>query len=409
MKKLEVRYQRSSTDSSIVGWLAESNHKIYFEYAADFLSVPLWLSPFKLPPSPGVHEHKDLGFGPNFGLFDDSLPDGWGLLLMDRAFRKEGINPNTVGALDRLAFLGENTMGALTYHPSTRDEPVHQEILDLSIISQEVKKVWQGSVEEILPQLLRAGGSPGGARPKVLAGVKGDEIITAEILPEGYEHWMIKFTSPQDNPESGIIEYIYSQMAREAGINMPDTRLFISSDGDKFFGIKRFDRDKDKRFHVHTFGNLIHSNFRIPNCDYNELLKCVQILTKKHQDLLALFRQAVFNVAVHNRDDHVKNFAFTFDPDSDWSVTPAYDLTFSEGPGGEHSMMICGEGKEPSRQHILQLAKNAGIKSREAESIIEEVIYGASQWRNISIQHGLPAKSRDYISMQIELNIRRLK
>ena len=408
MKKLAVHLHLSDTDQLLIGHLAENKRRVYFEYSAEFLHNPLWLSPFKLPPKSGLHEHRDLDFGPLFGLFDDSLPDGWGLLLMDRALRKRGMNPRAVSPLDRLAYLGSRTMGALSYRPAMDEASEESTLLNLHSMSEEVKRVWQGSVEEVLPQLLQAGGSPGGARPKILVGVRENEIISSDKIPVGFEHWLIKFVSPQDSQDSGLVEYAYSLMARDAGLNMPETRLFESSKGEFFFGIKRFDREEDKRFHVHSFGNLIHSNFRIPNCDYTDLLKTTQILTKNRQDVLAVYRQAIFNVAAHNRDDHVKNFAYIFDPQTAWSNSPVYDLTFCEGPGGEHSMTICGEGSQPTKAHFLNLAKEFGISQQEASSIIDDVYSAVSKWPLLAKNIGVSTKTIAQISPMIKRNLKNL-
>lgn len=408
MKKLDVHLQTTDKEFSIIGTLAEKNHRLYFEYSADFLANPLWLSPFKLPPKPGLHEHRDLDFGPIFGLFEDSLPDGWGLLLMDRAFQKQGLNPARISILDRLAYLGTRTMGALTYHPAKDLLQESQEILDLQILANEVKKVWNGNVEEILPQLLKYGGSPGGARPKILAGIKNNEIITADALPEDFEPWIIKFSSPQESPDSGKIEYIYATMAQNAGLHMTETRLFKSSQDEHYFGIKRFDRKKNQRFHCHTFGNLIHSNFRIPNCDYSDLLKITKILTKNHQNVLSTYRQALFNICSHNRDDHVKNFSFIFEPDTAWSSTPVYDLTFCDGPGGEHSMTICGKGTDISKKDCLKLAENTGISPSIANDIIDEVSTAVSNWSKLAANFDINKKENIYIQKHIDSNLKRL-
>jgi serine/threonine-protein kinase HipA len=408
MKKLDVHLQFNENDSRLVGTLAEADRRLYFEYSAEFIAEPLWLSPFKLPPKPGLHEHRDLDFGPIFGVFDDSLPDGWGLLLMDRAYRKQGINPATVSVLDRLAYLGNRTMGAITYRPSTSPIEDQQDIVDLKLLANEAKSIWEGSVKDVLPQLLRHGGSPGGARPKILAGIKGNDIITSDILPKDFEHWIIKFLSPQEPTEAGKVEYVYSLMAKKAGIKMPPTRLFESSEGLSYFGIKRFDRHFGQRTHTHTFGNLIHSNYRIPNCDYLDLLKVGRLLTKNQQDVESLFRQAVFNVCSHNRDDHVKNFSFSYCHDSKWSLTPAYDLTFNEGPGGEHSMSICGEGQAPCRQDLINLASQSEISQKTATAILEEVIQAASQWSQLAAEYDIFSKYHQEINKMISTNIKRL-
>ena len=381
MKKLEVYLTSSPEEKRLVGELAEVEWRIYFEYSSDFLQNPLWLSPFKLPPEPGLHEHRDLSFGPLFGLFDDSLPDGWGLLLMDRYFRQQGATLEVVSPLDRLAYLGDRTMGALTYHPPVHLEDLDSRLLDLHGLAGEAYDVLAGKSEQVLPQLLRAGGSPGGARPKVLVGLRGDEMISGEdTLPEGYAAWLVKFHSRKDATDDGRIEYAYSQMARAAGLTLPVSRLFITTQGDAFFGVMRFDRERNQRRHVHTFGNLIHSNFRIPGCDYELLLRTTRILTKNHADVVAAFRLMVFNILAHNRDDHVKNFAFMLNPHENWQLAPAYDLTFTHGPGGEHTMTVAGEGREPSRKHIMRIAQGADIDQREATDILNEVAAAVADW-----------------------------
>ncbi|MCK5529282.1 MAG: type II toxin-antitoxin system HipA family toxin [Kiritimatiellae bacterium] len=385
MKKLDVYFTLNEKEKRFVGRLAESEHRIYFEYDDSFLQNPLWLSPFKLPPEPGLHEHRDLSFGPIFGLFDDSLPDGWGLLLMDRYFRKQGVISGDISPLDRLAYLGNHTMGALTYHPPIQQEKNESQLLDLHNMAIESYEVLAGKSEDVLPQLMLAGGSPGGARPKVLVGICDDNIISGgNILPDGYNDWLVKFYSKQGAIDDGRVEYVYSQMARSAGILMPDTRLFTASLGEAFFGIMRFDRQHNQRRHMHTFGNLIHSSFRVPSCDYELLLKVTGILTKNRVDTIRAFRLMVFNILAHNRDDHVKNFAFIIDAHGSWRFSPAYDLTFTYGPGGEHTMTVDGEGREPNRKHIMNIAKGAGVKQSEAINIINEVATAIEQWRHLA-------------------------
>jgi len=399
MKKLSVHFSTAPDQECPLGVLAESNGKTYFEYDAEFLKDPLWLSPFKLPPQPGLLEHRDRSFGPLFGLFDDSLPDGWGLLLMDRFFRQRGIPPETVSPLDRLAYMGSRGMGALTYHPPTQSTDLQTDPLDLHRLAQEAHRVLEGSAAEVLPQLLVAGGSPGGARPKVLAGVCGDRMITGtDPLPEGYVAWLIKFHSRHDSPEEGRIEFAYSNMARAAGIDMPPTRLFSTPEGEAFFGVERFDRKDNRRIHVHTFGNLIHSNFRIPGCDYEQLVKTTRVLTKNRADVVAVFRQMVFNIFAHNRDDHVKNFAFLLDSQNEWRLTPAYDLVFSHGLGGEHTMTVAGEGRSPQNAHIMQIADRAGIAPGKAKEIIDEVAATVADWKSFADEAGISKKSTNQIA-----------
>lgn len=399
MKKVDV-YLASSTENEIrVGQLAEMNHRIYFEYDAEFLQNPLWLSPFKLPPQPGLHEHRDRQFGPIFGLFDDSLPDGWGLLLMDRWFIRQGIDPAAISPLDRLAYMGNRSMGALVYRPPAVQEDPTASPLNLHDMAEQAYTVLEGNAEEILPQLLTAGGSPGGARPKVLVGIKGDHMVScATTLPTDYSGWIVKFHAKRDAIDDGRIEYAYSLMAKAAGIRMPNTRLFETQQGETFFATKRFDRNHGRRFHVHTFGNLIHSNFRIPACDYLQLLKIARVLTKKQTEVEAAFRLMVFNIMTHNRDDHAKNFAFMLDADQEWVMTPAYDLTMSNGPGGEHTMSVAGEGRAPCKDHIFKVSEASGIQKRRAMEIIEDVSKATNNWTSFADEAGLSKKATDSIN-----------
>ncbi len=407
MKKLDVRLTRHPGDWLHVGTLAEDRGRVYFEYAVDFLATGLNLSPFRLPFEPGLFEHRDREFGPLPGVFDDSLPDGWGLLLMDRHFRSLGRNLTEISPLDRLAWLGTRTMGALTYHPPASRQDSDASVFDLHDLARQSQAILAGSAVEVLPQLLRAGGSPGGARPKVLVGYNPDtdEVISGEDdLPGGFGHWIVKFTARSDVPDGGPIEYAYSLMAREAGIDMPPTRLFETAEGDRFFGIQRFDRDGNRRYHVHTFGNLIQTNFRIPSADYADLLKATSLLTRNHRDVLRAFRRMVFNELAHNRDDHVKNFAFLLDDTTgDWALTPAYDLLFTPGPGGEHTMTVAGEGRSPNRSHMRRLAEQADVSKRDAAAIIDEVQAAVARWPDHAAEAGVSEPAAEEIAQSLRV------
>ncbi len=387
MKKLTVNLQQAPGKKLTVGTLAEQDRRLYFEYDAAFLETGIELSPFRLRTQPGLIAHTDRAFGPLFGVFDDSLPDGWGLLLMDRHFRRHGLDPVQVSPLDRLAFLGTRTMGSLTYHPPVHERPEHDDtVLDLYALASNAEMFLEGDATEVLPELMRAGGSPGGARPKVLVGLQGNRIISGENdLPEGYDHWIVKFASKADARDAGALEYAYSMMARAAGITMPPTHLFEVKQHRsvrRYFGVQRFDRAKgNTRVHMHTLANLIHANFRVPSTDYADLFKVTMALTRNHADLLRLFRLMLFNIVAYNRDDHAKNFAFTLDTETgEWSLAPAYDLTYAPGPGGEHTSTVLGEGRRPTRDHCLKLAVQFGLKPSETGPVFDEVNAAVARW-----------------------------
>lgn len=386
LKKIEVRLTRGPDDESVVGQLAQHEGLTYFEYAQAFLDTGLELSPLKLPAQAGLREHRDHEFGELPGVFADSLPDGWGRLLMDRHVRQQGGNPAALTELDRLSYLGRRTMGALTYHPPTDAVEQDPVVVDLQRLAEGARKVSSGSRTDVLPELLRAGGSPGGARPKVVVGVKGDELWSgSDDLPAGFEHWLVKFDSKEDGTDGGRVELAYARMALAAGIDMPSVRLFETANRGAYFGVRRFDRAPgNRRVHVHSLGGLLHANYRVPSCDYDVLFKVARRLTRDQRAVTECFRRMVYNVVAHNRDDHVKNFSFMLDEKGEWAVTPAYDVTFSNGPGGQHQMTVDGEGESPTRPRILALGERHGIARGDGAAIIEQVNDAVATWRKVA-------------------------
>jgi serine/threonine-protein kinase HipA len=360
-----------------------------------------------MPCKPTLFKHKEKSNIPVFGLFDDSLPDGWGLLLMDRFFEKQNIELAKVSVLDRLIFIGLDTIGALTYHPPSLERKENQQEIDLHLLAEEAKDVYEGKVEDVLPNLLRMGGSPQGARPKVLVGYnpKTGVVVSGEDdLPDHFEHWIVKFSARKDSKDAGPVEYAYSQMASNAGIEIEETKLFETSEGDRFFGMKRFDRSTGNvRYHIHTLANLIHADFRTPCCDYSALLKAISFLTRDYKQLEKVYRLMCFNVLAHNRDDHVKNFSCLLDDENGkWHFAPAYDLTFSYGHGLEHTTSIAGEGKNPTEKHCLQVADKAGISSKVGMDIFREVQDAVSCWPDIADQVGVGGKACKKIESTLE-------
>jgi serine/threonine-protein kinase HipA len=401
-QEVEVRFNKSPNEEFPVGILAEKDSRLYFEYDSGWLTRGLQLSPFFLPLQAGLAQHKAHSFGPIFGLFDDSLPDGWGLLLMDRAFRSRNIQPAAIPILDRFLYLGTRTMGALTYHPPTDRQRSSSPAINLQNLAEEARLVYAGKSTDILPQLMRAGGSPGGARPKILVGfnpVENDMLSGEDDLPEGFEHWMVKFSARTETVHEGKVEYGYSLMAGAAGIEMPETRLFLSGTEDQFFGVKRFDRQAaNLRCHIHSFAGLIQANFRIPSCDYGDLFKATSLLTRNYLDLERVYRLMVFNILSHNRDDHAKNFSFLLDDSSGkWEVSPAYDLTFSHGPGGEHSTTVAGEGLQPTRKQCIDLAVRYDLSAGRATSIFAEIVDAVSRWPEFAQSAGLDEEAMEQI------------
>lgn len=406
MRRVEVRLDRG--DEQIpVGTLAELEHRVYFEYAPGFLANPLPISPIKLPPRRELFEHSEREFAQLFGVFNDSLPDGWGLLLMDREFRKHGVrNPSP---LDRLAYIGTRGMGALTYHPATGGDEDERLRIDLDALARQAERILAGSPEEVLPALRIAGGSPGGARPKVIVGVSetGALVSGAAELPAGYRHFLIKFSTHDDPPDIGAVEFAYSRMALAAGVAVPEGRLFETSDGGRYFGAERFDRRGNARLHMHTLGGLLHASHRIPSLDYEGFLRATLWLTRDQSQAEEGFRRMAFNVFAHNRDDHVKNFSYLTGRNGEWTLAPAYDLVFSHGPGGQHTMALGGEAERPADGDMLRVADAAEIGRSRAREIIAQVRDAVARWQSFAREVGVSDASNREIGKRIAEAVRR--
>lgn len=354
----------------LVGSIAYTNRQFFFEYSQEFLDTGLELSPFKLPLKPGLHHCEDLTFEGLFGLFNDSLPDGWGRLLIDRKLSSLGINPSELTPLDRLSIVGTHGMGALEYQPINQP-PTEGSQKELEELAEEALIYQQREESPYLDDLLIASGSSTGARPKALLNIDQKE-------------WIVKFRSMIDPKDIGPIEWAYHLMAKKAGLRLPEAKLFPSKKGGVFFGSVRFDRGKNKKIHMHTMSGLLHADHRYPSLDYDSILKATAHLTKDIREIEIQFRAIAFNILSHNRDDHAKNFSFLMDDEGFWTVSPAYDLTFSSGPAGEHCTMILGEGKTPTITHLLKLAKKHNINFTTAKNIIDEVQEAISCWKTIA-------------------------
>lgn len=386
-----------------VGRLAIRNRIIYFEYDEAFLQTNLEISPIKLPLQHGVIEFSKSPFEGLAGVFNDSLPDGWGRLLFDRLLRSEGVSPSDISPLDRLAYVGLNGLGALVYEP---DQSLNRndEMIDLDVLATHTEEVLKGESEEVIAELLALNGSSAGARPKALIGIDADRksiVHGTDQLPNGFEHWMVKFPNSQDGIDAGAIEYVYALMALDSGIEMPAIHLFPSQKGNGYFAVKRFDRNGNNRLHMHTVSGLIHNNFRFPSLDYEDLLSLTSVLTKDIREVEKLFRLAVFNVMAHNRDDHSKNFTFLMNEFGEWKLSPAYDLTFSNGPGGEQSTMVMGEGRNISIKHLTKLGLEAKLSKEFVENVIEQTRSALAKWMILSKDYGISKSNSELIQKVI--------
>ncbi len=388
-----------------VGRLAIRNGIIYFEFDEEFRQSNLEISPLKLPLQSGVVELPKDPFEGLAGVFNDSLPDGWGRLLFDRMLRSYGISPTEVSPLDRLAYVGLNGMGALVYAPDQSPNGGNG-IIDLDDLAAQTKDILEGESIEVINELLALNGSSAGARPKALIGLDAERkniVHGVNHLRDGFEHWIVKFPNTQDGNDAGAIEYVYALMASNAGIEMPDVHLFPSQKSSGYFSVKRFDRDGNKRLHMHTVSGLIHSNFRLPSLDYEDLLSLTSALTKDIREVEKMFRLSIFNVMAHNRDDHAKNFSFLMNEFGEWKLSPAYDLTFSNGPGGEQSTMVMGEGKNISSKHLIKLGLEAKLSKEFIDDVFEQTHFALANWESLSKDFGVSDSNRELIQKSIAI------
>ena len=357
-------------DEKLVGTLAmTADHKAAFQYSEEWIENGFPISPFSLPLKKQVFVPTKDYFDGLFGVFADSLPDNWGRLLLDRLLRAHKQNPDKLTVLDRLAIVGKSGMGALTYYPEKKIDEQYGDV-DLDELAEQCRKILNTEYSDRLDELYRLGGTSGGASPKIMTTVNGEE-------------WIIKFPAHVDGENAGKMEYDYSCCAKKCGIIMSETRLFPSENCEGYFGIKRFDRISDKngtkRIHMLTAAALLELNFEHPSLDYHSLMKLTKILTRDNEkDMREMFLRMCFNVFAHNRDDHSKNFTYLYDDEKDrWSLSPAYDLTYSNTYYGEHTTTVDGNGRNPGRKELLTVGIAAGMKKEvciESMDMVEKCV-----------------------------------
>lgn len=379
MKRIEVYYEGWG-QSWLLATLAEDQQALLFEYSAQALSRGLELSPRHLKLRAGAYEgfpQHQMGLP---GLISDALPDGWGMLVMDRFFRKSGLEPVYMSVLDRLAFIGERSLGALTFKPATAvDLPI--EDVSLLSLAQDAQVILQGQDAELLKQLVMMGGSPHGARPKVLVNYASQTGAMSTQAFSGAKPWLVKFQAQNESQDVCILEEFYAQTARACGLRMPATQYFDLGSGLGAFGIERFDVQQGMRVPVHTLAGLLHADFRTPgSVDYSTFLRATRFLTKSEVFVREAYERMVFNVLFNNRDDHPKNFSYLLNAQGQWELAPAYDLTFCEGPRGWHQMDVKGEALHIKREHVLQLAAEVSLPAQWALSVIEKQLQCASEF-----------------------------
>lgn len=351
LKQIEVIF-----NNRLVGRLASTNEGLCaFEYSQEWLSSGFSISPFELPLRNGVFIAKPHPFEGGFGVFDDCLPDGWGLLILDRYLQRNGVNPHTLSLLDRLAMVGSTGRGALEFRPD-KSVTSEQDYSDFEQLALEAERILDSDVYTGtgIEEFQHRGGSPGGARPKIFTRYNGIE-------------WMVKFRAKGDSKHIGADEFNYSLLAKECGIEMPETQLFEG----KYFGVQRFDRTPNGKLHVVSVAGLIGADYRLPSIDYAHIFQVCAALTHSVAEMWKVFRLMSFNYLIGNNDDHAKNFAFIY-RDGEWHLSPAYDLLPSYGINGYRTTSI-NDSIQPTKDDVIAVAVKAGLNKKEAVEVFDRM------------------------------------
>ena len=353
--KLRVKY-RGVTVGELS--LTPDNRLCVFEYAPTWFANGFSISPLELPLKPGMFVAKHQPFYGNFGIFEDSLPDGYGRYLLHKALQREGINDSDLSSLDRLALVGDGGMGALTY------SPVHilgkeEDIADFDLLQQKALEVLKEKQDSDAGLLLYNSGNSGGARPKA-------------VFSDETGHWLVKFRHTYDPQDIGRQEYEYNEAARQCGIDVPDFKLING----RYFASRRFDIDAEgNRLHIATAGGLLGVSLSEPVLDYSNLLALTGYLTQNPNDVEQMYRRMVFNYLTDNKDDHCKNFSFIV-VNKKWRLAPAYDLTLcADGYNGQHATSVNGKG-DPKLTDFIAVGTKIKMTESHCHEIIAEVSDG---------------------------------
>jgi len=397
--------------------LLESRREVAaFQYASDFAGSGIQPSPLTMPLSEAVYEFPSLPqmtFHGLPGLLADSLPDKFGNVLIDAWLATQGRTPESFNAVERLCYIGARGMGALEFKPVTGPQQRNSSKIDLDALVQLAGEVLthrsnlgghfhEAGRERALRSILSVGTSAGGARAKaVIAWNRAtNEVRSGQVAAgEGFDYWLLKFDGVAGNKDKeledpkgyGAIEFAYHLMAKAAGITMSECRL-LEENGRRHFMTRRFDRlAGGEKLHMQSLGALAHFDFNQAGAyAYEQALLTIRQLELPVAALEEQFRRMVFNIVARNQDDHVKNIAFLMNKQGEWSLAPAFDVTYSYNPSGSwtstHQMTLNGKRDAFTPEDFVLCAKSAVMKRGRAETIIDEVQTVVRRWPEFAAQ-----------------------
>lgn len=323
-----------------------------FEYDTQWLSDGFSISPLKLPLTAGLKEADYQPFQGNFGIFEDSVPGGYGEYMLHKILGAQHVAYRSLSPLQRLAIVGSAGMGALCYKPDISILE-QQPAATLDELQEMALQVLSEKTDEYAGRLYLSSGNSGGARPKAL-------------FSDDQGHWMVKFRHTYDPMNIGQIEYRYNQAAQACGIDVPEYRLMEG----KYFAEKRYDLENGQRLHVATAAGLLDETIFPPKMDYYTLLQLTGYLTQDPQQVEQQFRRMCFNVYAENMDDHARNFSFIC-RDGQWTLSPAYDLT-NDRTLGEHATSANGNGR-PTDEDLIAVGVGIHISRSRCLEIMAQV------------------------------------
>ncbi|WCE32187.1 type II toxin-antitoxin system HipA family toxin [Vibrio sp. SCSIO 43137] len=389
--KLYVYRTLTNAEKVLVGTLAENRDGCYFQYDDGYLAThSTSLSPFKIKSDTSIQKAPRTPHYGIHGVFADSLPDGWGLYLMDRLFRANGYNPRNISALERLAFVGNNCLGSLSYEPEITFGRTSESDIDLITLGKEAISEFEGTESHLIEYLCNTSGS-GGARPKMNVTKLADGSYSTDQRAVG-EKLIVKLTSDKFDLKhyESLVEYLYMGIAKNLGFEVADFNLLDAGSGHYWLQQSRFDcTEQGGRKHMLSACGLLDAPFREPSLDYVDLIKATRILCG---DLASkeMVRRALFNYITVNQDDHSKNFSFIANDDDSWSLSPVYDIVYSPSPYAEHATSFNGDGRSPLKALTI-MARQAGYANEKSLlSMAEEIYQGTRSFVQDAKELGVP-------------------
>lgn len=430
---MDVRTVKVKMWGSTIGYIhRQDNGLIGFQYDENFIPSGIEVSPIKMPLSDLTYSFPALSeetFNGLPGMIADSLPDKFGNIVIKRYLESQGRAEDSLTALEKLCYTGQRGMGALEYEPAVDITDINEEV-DIDALTKLASDILSEREnlnikydDNMLAQLMQGSSSVGGARAKTLIALNPETNVvrSGQInAGEGFEYWLLKFDGiannkdkdeEPDNKEYTRIEYAYYLMAKEAGIKMSECRL-LKENGRAHFMTKRFDRKgtRGEKLHMQSLCAIAHMDFNSPRMySYEDAFSVMRQLQLPYVDFVQMYKRMLFNEYAKNYDDHTKNVTFLMDKKGVWSLSPAYDMTFSYSRistwVNAHQMLINGKADEITRDDFIKVAEKAGIKKTEAEKCINQVRDAVLKWTGCAEKAGLSLKNAERIQKFFDLEL----